>query len=474
MVSRGIFTSKPDLVMDPVGRQMLVLRPAGPGPVKLAPKETLLLNERVPRREARSAERNPWSWIPTLYLAEGLPNAVVTTIAVVLYKTFGVSNARVAFYTGLFYLPWVVKPFWSPLVDILYTRRLWIWGMQWLIGVVLAGLALMLPTARFVPASLSCFWLLAFCSATHDIAADGFYMQALPEVEQSFFTGVRNTVYRIAMLVKGPFIILVAAIQTRTDNVKTAWTIAFAGLAVLFAGFGTYHRMILPRPPTDQPGAAGSLSEFFNKFLVTLATFFKKPRIVLLLSFLLFYRLGEAQLLPMAQTLLIDPRPAGGLGLTSAQFGFVYGTVGVIALMLGGIIGGVLVSRHGLRTWIWPMLLIMHLPDAAFVYLSWAQPENLGIIGACVALEQFGYGFGFTAYMLYMIYIARGEHATAHYAICTGFMALGLMLPGMWSGKLQELLGYPLFFAWVLLATIPGFIVTARIPLDADFGKRST
>jgi MFS transporter, PAT family, beta-lactamase induction signal transducer AmpG len=434
----------------------------------------LLLNEFVARPDdVKLSARNPWAWIPTLYLAEGLPNAIATTIAVVLYKALGISNTRIALYTGLFYLPWVVKPLWSPVVDLLKTRRLWIWRMQFLLAATLAGLAATLPANYFLPCSLVFFWLLAFSSATHDIAADGFYMLGLSESQQSFFVGVRNTVYRLANLfIKGPFIILVAALHSRMGDVRTAWMAAFAALAVLFAGFGMYHRTILPRPPADKAGTAESLARFFQEFFDTFAAFFRKQKIFLLLAFLLFFRFGEAQLLPMAQTFLLDARSDGGLGLTDAQFGLIYGTVGVIALMAGGIIGGILVSRHGLRSWIWPMLLVMHLPDAVFIYLAYARPESLKIIGACVALEQFGYGFGFTAYMLYMIYIARGPHPTAHYAICTGFMALGLMLPGLWSGWLQTQLGYPHFFAWVMLATLPGFIVTALVPLDGEFGKK--
>lgn len=422
----------------------------------------------------KSDSGTPWFWIPTLYLAEGLPNGIATTIAVVLYKALGVSNAHITLYTGLFYLPWVIKPLWSPVVDILKTRRSWIWKMQLLLAVALAGLAFSLPVKYFFPCSLACFWLLAFCSATHDIAADGFYLLALSEAQQSFFVGVRNTVYRLAHLfVKGPFIFLVAAIQSQIGDVKTAWVISFAAMAVLFAGFGTYHRAILPRPTSDQAGDVRSLSPFFREFLQTFGDFFQKPKILLLLSFLLLYRFGEAQLLPIVQTFLLDTREVGGIGLSQQQFALV-NSIGAIALMAGGIIGGILVSRHGLRAWIWPMVIIMHLPDAVFIYLSHAQPENLAILAACGAAEQFGYGFGFTAYMVYMLYIARGKHQTAHYAICTGFMALGLMLPGMWSGKLQEKIGYPLFFTWVVLATIPGFIMTALIPLHPEFGKKGT
>jgi PAT family beta-lactamase induction signal transducer AmpG len=420
-----------------------------------------------------SATRNPWAWIPTLYFAEGLPNAIVATISIVLYKAMAVPNTRITLYTSFFYLPWVLKPLWSPVVDILKTRRLWIWRMQCVLGLAFAGIAVALPSAHFIWFSIVLFWIIAFSSATHDIAADGFYILALSEGQQSFFVGVRNTIYRLATLfVKGPFIFIAAEIKEHTGNETSAWTIAFAGMAVLFGCVGAYHGFILPRPANDAPGKTGSLVNFFEEFVQTFHSFFEKPKIAILLLFLVLYRFGEAQLLPIAQLFLLADRSAGGLGLDEKAFSLVYGTTGALAVMAGGIVGGILVSRGGLRAWIWPMVLVMHLPDAVFIYLSYAQPANLTLISGCVALEQFGYGFGFTAYMLYMIYIARGSHSTAHYAICTGFMALGLMLPGMWSGEVQKLLGYQHFFIWVMLATIPGFIVTALIPLDAEFGKK--
>jgi PAT family beta-lactamase induction signal transducer AmpG len=440
----------------------------------LAAAKALLLNSRVvPSDFSKRFPRNPWKWIPTLYLAEGMPNVVVAAISVVLYKELGVSNAEIGFYTSWLYLPWALKPQWSPVVDLLKTRRLWIWTMQLLVGCGFAGVALTIPTPHFFQCTLAFFYLLAFSSATHDIAADGFYMLALDEGEQSFFVGVRNTFYRAATIIgQGGLLILVGQIQKHTGSVTTAWSSVFFGVAVLFAFFAIYHRVILPKPANDRAAQAGSLENFFHEFVVTFAAFFQKPNIVRLLLFLLFYRFGEAHLVKMVSPFLLDPREAGGLHLSVDQLGVIYGTVGLIALLCGGLAGGFLASRQGLKFWLWPMALAIHLPDAVFIYLAYAQPHNLVVIGSCVAVEQFGYGFGFTAYMLYMIYIARGEHRTAHYAICTGFMALGLMLPGMWSGWLQEHLGYQHFFLWVMLATIPGFIVTALIPLDAQFGKK--
>ncbi len=608
---------------------------------------------------AAKTSRNPWAWIPTLYFAEGLPYVVVMTLAVVMYKGMGLSNTDIALYTSLLYLPWVIKPFWSPLVDLLGTRRKWVWLMQLIIGAGLAGVALTVPMPDFFRWSLAFLWLLAFSSATHDIAADGYYLLATTEREQAFFVGIRSTFYRVAMISgQGLLVIFAGFIQThtglpkvelhvaakpgaamvqnigtnefaiplpgemfiassatqieinleprgktevtallaaakakniergfypaeqkldaknsggwwtqnisqplrqflaehfgatrtksnfagnlgfvelqlsqkpaketvltlglksgdksialaegarltfnernwnqhavvvfqldpklrgasdaiyeiRSGNIALSWSLTFLLLAGMFLFFGIYHKFALPRPERDQSGASGSNSRFVTEFFLTFGSYFRKPHIIAMLLFLLLYRFGEAQLMKMVVPFLLDGRELGGLGLTTGQVGFVYGTAGIIALTCGGLTGGIVASRYGLKSWLWPMLFIMHLPDLVFIYLAHAQPDNLIIINLCVAVEQFGYGFGFTAYMLYMIYIARGAHPTAHYAICTGFMALGMMIPGMWSGWLQEIIGYHHFFVWVLLATIPSFIVAAKIPLEREFGKRN-
>ncbi|MFN3410452.1 MAG: MFS transporter [Limisphaerales bacterium] len=607
--------------------------------------------------------RSPWAWIPTLYTAQGLPYVLVMTVSVVMYKGLGISNTDIALYTSWLYLPWVIKPLWSPVVDILRTRRWWIWTMQLVIGAGLAGIALTIPTTDFFRYTLAFFWLLAFSSATHDIAADGFYLLATTEKEQAFFVGIRSTFYRVATIFgQGLLVILagyiqshtgldklqlevaarpaaalvetftpstegtrvegelrlltdtnrldlspqprpraettalllavkawnttnqfyrtrqtaavreekqnepsawnrhisaplaewlrrhfgrqaaekgdiagnvgvlqlrlsappgrevvvtpafrsgdksvslaegtrlvfddtnwnrpaavafqldpklraetVARFEVRSGNIPLSWTVTFFTLVGVFLAFGLWHKFILPRPAGDQPGNAAGVAAFLREFFKTFGSFFAKERIAVLLLFLLLYRFAEAQLVKMVVPFLLDGREVGGLGLTTGQVGLVYGTFGILALTCGGLLGGFVASRHGLKAWLWPMVCIIHLPDLIFVYLAYAQPDSLFIIALGVAAEQFGYGFGFTAYMLYMIYIARGKHQTAHYAICTGFMALGMMIPGMWSGWLQEIIGYQHFFVWVMLATLPGFLVVALIPLDREFGKR--
>ena len=423
---------------------------------------------------APSGARSPWTWIPSLYFAEGLPNVMVVAVAVILYKKLGISNTDIGIYTSWLYLPWVLKPLWSPVVDLLGTRRRWIWIMQLLVGASLAGVALALPGPHFFRWTLAFFWLLAFNSATHDIAADGFYMLGTTESQQSFFVGIRNVCYQLATLAaQGPLVILVGRLEERSGDPRHAWIVAMGGLAVLFMIVGLWHRWVLPRPEGDRPGEAGEVPRFIREFLGTFGSYFRKPRIGVVLAFLLLYRFGEAQLIKMAVPFLLDGRDKGGLGLSTIEVGFVYGTVGVISLMIGGILGGAVVSRHGLKRWLWPMLFAIHLPDAAFIWLAYAQPTNLLAINVCIALEKFGYGFGFAGYALYMIRVSRGDHRTAHYAICTGFMAMGLMLPGMWSGWLQDHIGYRHFFSWVILATVPSFVVALWLPLEADFGRKS-
>ena len=421
-----------------------------------------------------SAEKkiSPWAWVPTLYFAEGLPYALAMSVALVLYQNLGVPNAQNTFFVGLLYLPWVIKPLWSPAVDILKTRRRWIWTMQLLVGAALAGVALAIPTTHFRQLTLAFFWLLAFASATHDVAADGFYLLALTEHDQAWFNGIRTTFYRVAgILAKGQLVILAGILAAATNDFSSAWSLVFGLVAAIVLLLAIYHRWILPWPAGDRPIVAGG-KNFPGEFSKTFAAFFQKPNIGVSLLFLLVYRFGEAQLMPVTQLFFLDDRSHGGLGLTNLQVGFSYNTVGVIALIGGGLLGGFAISRNGLKFWLWPMLLAIHLPDAVFLWLAAAQPQNLFAIGAGIAVEQFGYGFGFAFFMLFMVYLARGEHATAHYALATGFMALGMMVPGLWSGWLQEHLGYQWFFVWVILATIPSFVVAMKIPLDAAFGRK--
>ena len=418
------------------------------------------------------ASTRPWAWIPTLYFAQGIPYVVVMTLSTVVYKNLGISNTDIALYTSWLYLPWVIKPLWSPLVDMFGTKRRWIVTLQFVIGVAFALVALTLPGPEFFRLSLAVFWLMAFASATHDIAADGFYLLALQQGQQSAFVGVRSTFYRLASLsAQGGLVYLAGLWQEKTGSVVQAWVMVFGLLAAVFVAVGLHHAFALPRPAVDRPtaGGGGVVKEFLGVF----SDFLRKPGILLILAFLLLYRLGEAQALKLLSPFLLDARDKGGLGLSTREVGIVYGTVGIIALTVGGLLGGWAISRRGLKAMLWPMILATHVPVAVFLVLALYQPTSLWLIGGALAVEQFGYGFGFTAYMLYMMLVADGPHKTAHYAICTGFMALGMMLPGMAAGWIEDQIGYVKFFAWVLACTVPSFVVIARLKIDPEFGRKA-
>jgi len=429
----------------------------------------------------KSKLRNPWLWIPTLYFAEGLPYIVVMTVSVVMYKRLGISNAEIAFYTSWLYLPWVIKPFWSPLVDLLKTKRWWIVVMQLFVGAGLAGVALTLPTTFFFRGTLAFFWLLAFSSATHDIAADGFYMMGLNENQQAFFVGIRSTFYRIAMITGQGLLVILAGFLEKSaflgnsdtsNHIPAAWAITFSVIAVLFILFSIYHKFFLPRPPDDTLNQIKEVRQVLSGFRETIVSYFGKKEIWTIMGFLLLYRLGESQIVKMASPFLLDSPKIGGLGLSTSQVGLAYGTIGIMALVTGGLLGGWLASIKGLKRMLWIFVFIMNVPHLVYVYLAYTQPEHFWIICSAVAVEQLGYGFGFTAYTLYMLYISAGKHKTAHFAFCTGIMALGMMLPGMASGWLQEMIGYQHFFLWVMFCSIPPFIIVALLKIDKDFGLR--
>ena len=428
-------------------------------------------------------KRSPWAWIPTLYFAEGLPYVAVMTVAVIMYKNMGLSNTQIALYTSWLYLPWVIKPLWSPFIDLIKTKRWWVNTMQTLIAAAFAGVAFFIPTEHWVQVTLAFFWLLAFASATHDIAADGFYLHGLQEKEQSLFVGIRNIFYRVAMIFGQGLLVMFAGwieqgkiFPSAGDNrITLAWSLAFYLLAGIFLALTIYHRFILPRPASDAPRSDINAATIWKNFGLTFATFFKKPHMGLVLFFLLTYRLGESQLVKIAQPFMLDTAEAGGLSLSTAAVGGIYGTLGVIALLLGGVLSGIVISRAGFKKWILPMALAINIPDLLYVVLAALKISSVPLVACCVALEQFGYGFGFTAYTMYLIYIAQGEHKTAHYAIGTAFMALGMMLPGMVAGWISDHIGYTMFFVWACLCTIPGIIATllVRKQIPDDFGTKT-
>lgn len=415
-----------------------------------------------------SNRNNAWKWVPSLYFAEGLPYAIVMTISVIMYKNLELSNTEIALYTSWLYLPWVIKPLWSPFIDIIKTKRWWIIIAQLILGSGLAGIAFSLQTSLYISSTLAFFWLIAFSSATHDVAADGFYMLGLDDKKQSFFVGIRSTFYRIGMLFGQGLIVMMTGKLSSTTGFINAWSITFISLAFIFILFSILHKNTLPKTEKES-----SPKNFFNEYIESFKTFFTKDNIMVIILFTMFYRFGEAQLSKLASPFMLDSIDKGGLGLDNIQVGFIYGTIGVICLVTGGIIGGIVASRNGLKFWIWPMAIAMKFPDIVYVLLSIYQPKSQILIISAVGIEQLGYGFGFTAFMLYLIHISKGKNQTAHYSIATGIMALGMMIPGMISGYIQEELGYTNFFIWVLVCTIPGLILIPFLKIPKNTGIRT-
>ena len=429
---------------------------------------------------------SPWAWVPTLYFAEGLPYVAVMTVSLVLYKQLGLSNAEITFYTSWLYLPWVIKPLWSPFVDIIRTKRWWVTTMQLLIGAALGGVAFTIPTSFWLQGTLCFFWLMAFASATHDIAADGFYMLGLDEHDQAWFVGIRSTFYRIATIFgQGLLVALAGNLQVLFRySIPYSWSLMFYGVAGIFIALWLWHSYAMPRVETtpspfttDTNSLTPPPPNLTKELLDVVKTFFSKfplRETVIALLFMLLYRMPEGLLAKVSALFLIDSHGAGGLGLSPQEYGLVQGTVGIVGLTLGGILGGMAAGRDGLKRWLWPMVCAITLPDIVYVYMSYALPESLGVVNVCVFFEQFGYGFGFTAYMLYLIYYSQGAYKTSHYALCTALMALSMMIPGLFAGALQEWVGYRWFFIIVMLFCAVTFIVTALIKIDPEFGKKKS
>ncbi len=384
----------------------------------------------------------------------------------------GIDNADITLYTSLLLIPWSIKPLWSPIVEMISTRRKWTLASQLLLAISFAAIALAIPSAHFLTLTLVAFFAGAFISSTHDIALDGFYMLGLTQEKQSFFSGIRNTFYRIATVFSsGVLVMLAGKIAKENGDTRLAWSSTFAITGIIMLALYLHNRKAMPKPERDISRNIGIKKAFAN-YGDIIKTYFQKPGIIPAVLFLLLFRFPEAQLGKMSKLFLMDPTIAGGLALDKSDIGFIYGVVGVIGLIIGGIAGGICISRKGLKYWLWPMVIAISLPDAVYIYMSMELPGNLNIVGSCIFVEQLGYGFGFTAYTLYMIYFAQGKYPTAHFAISTAFMSLGMMLPGMFAGQLQEWWGYENFFIWITACTVITFAVSAFIKIDPSFGKR--
>ncbi len=410
----------------------------------------------------------PLEWIPSLYLGEALPFTAVMIVSVIMFKEFGLSDEQITLYTGWMGLPWVIKPIWSPVIDNIKTKRWWILSMQFLMGITLALVAFTIPTSFWLQGTLAIFMIIAFASATHDISADGFYIIGLKDKEQELYVGLRNTFYRIGMIIgQGGLVMLAGWLQNDVfegdSSVQMSWSAIFLILGGLMGLLGLYHTIVLPN-------VEKTTHESFNfhiqvkEFVETLKVFATKPNIISALCFILLFRLPEGLLTKIVPLFLTRSTEEGGLAMSNVDYGFVSGTLGVIGLLLGGIIGGWAVSKWSLKKCLWPLVLCITLPDVVYVYLSYFPTDNLYVIGSCLCVEQIGYGLGFAAYTLYLVTFSRGERSTAVFSICTAGQYLGgVMLPGMISGYISTNVGYPMFFNIVMLFCLVTFAVTATV-----------
>jgi PAT family beta-lactamase induction signal transducer AmpG len=417
-------------------------------------------------------ERRPEAWVPTLYFAQGLPYVVVSSVVSIALLRFGCTAVETAAYTSALTLPWVIKPLWGPLVERVGTRRSWTLFMEALCALLLLALAVVLPHAGWLALTMVILLAMGLASSTHDIAADGLYLMALGPERQAAWSGVRSAFFRLSIVAGSGGMVWLAGRWENTWGVSAAWRGALAVGAGVLGVIFLYHYFQLPRPEADVRPKV--LEAWWEQFVTTWAAFVERPGFGRMLAFMLFYRIGEGQMLKGIQPFFLAARGEGGLGLTTEDIGVLYGTCGITAMIAGGIAGGLMIARSGLGRQIWVMAAAMNLPHLIYVWLAWAQPQSPWVVGAGITLEQLGYGYGFAAYMVYMLYVARGAHPTAHYALCTGVMALGLMVAGGIATEALECFGvnYLKFFLWVMGSSLLSFLTLWKLPLERDFGRK--
>lgn len=422
----------------------------------------------------RKENTSPWAWVPPVYIFEGLPNAIVNTVSLIVFKNMGIPNDKLTLYTSLLSFPWILKIVLSPFVDTIGSKRAWTVIMQFLMVVFTCVLGLTLPSCP-LSLILLLFLLTAFASSIHDIAADGFYMLGLSEHKQSLFVGVRNTFFRLALLCgQGLLAVLAGVFQNHGVHAVTSWSYTLVGCSLMMALLALWDMFFMPYPKNDTPRQSKTFMDILKELGQLFVTFISKKHFLVALLFMLLYRLPEAFSLKMLIPFLKDAREVGGLAMDDVHVGLANGTVGVIALLLGGILGGMAGAKWGLRKCLIPMTLSLALPCAVYWYLAVAQPAGVLPVYICIAFDQFGYGFGFTAYTLYMLYFSKGEFQTSHYAFCTVLMTFSMLLPGLVAGKIQLSVGYPEFFAMVMACCIVTIVISLIIKnkIDPSYGRK--
>jgi MFS transporter, PAT family, beta-lactamase induction signal transducer AmpG len=410
---------------------------------------------------------SPSLWVPTVYFAEGLPFYAVNIMALIFYSRMGVSIVTITATVSLLGLPWSLKPLWSPFLEMYRTKKFFVVLMELMGGLSLGLLALCLPLPSYFRYSVALLGVIAFCSSTHDIAADGLYIASLSSKQQAEYAGWQGAFYNIARFVsQGGLMILAGYLENRMPVVR-AWMIIFGSVGITMVVLSLFHSRVLPTGGDERH--AHSLREMLATFWDVVVSFFKKPNILFLLLFVFLYRAGEGQVVKIGPLFLKAARADGGIGLTTAQFGTIYGTFGTAAFIVGTIMGGYFAAWLGLKRALLPLILVMNLPMLTYFYLSTAMPTSSVLITGAMSLEMFGYGFGFVGVMLLMMQeIAPGKYQTAHYAFANSLMNLGLILPGAISGLVQSTLGYERFFLWVLISAIPAMVLARFVPIHGS------
>lgn len=424
----------------------------------------------------QAPKRSPIAWVPTAYFAMGMPFVIVNMVAVLMYKDLGIDETTITFWTGLILLPWSLKPFWSPVMELYKTKKFYVVLTQMLSGVCFGLIALGLHLPSFFAITVALFAVVAFSGATHDIALDGLYMHELDKDTQARYIGWQGAFYNLAKLfatgglvyLAGKFIEYFEKTKGLEKHVanQQGWTYIMAIFAIILIALSVYHFFILPKGGGKENAEKKTFADTMSELLEVLIDFFKKKHIVYYIFFIVLYRFAEGFVVKMVPLFLKEEVAKGGLGLSNETIGLLYGTCGSLAFLIGSILAGYYISHFGLKKTLFSLCCIFNIPFVVYTLLAIYQPSDLVLIGGGIALEYFGYGFGFVGLTLFMMQqIAPGKYQMSHYAFASAIMNFGVMLPGMLSGKVWELLGgYQPFFIFVLFATIPAFLVTFFVP----------
>ena len=417
---------------------------------------------------------NPICWVPTVYFAMGLPFVALSMVSVLMFSDMGVSNAQIAFWTSLIMLPWTLKPLWSPFLEMFKTKKYFVVATQMVTGVAFGLVALSLPLPDFFCYAIAFMGVIAFSGATHDIAGDGVYLTELNATMQAKYIGWQGAFYNLAKILTNGGLVYLAGSLKDSISIVHAWMVIMGICAAIMVVLSLYHVRMLPSGGAAS-GDVRTVKDAMHMLWEVIRTFFQKKYIVWYICFIILYRFAEGYAMKIVPLFLKAGIDQGGLGLPVQEIGIIYGTFGAAAFVLGSILAGYYISALGLRKTLFSLCCVFNIPFVVYLLLAIYQPSNVWVIGSAIVFEYFGYGFGFIGLTLFMMQqVAPGKHQMAHYAFASGIMNLGVMIPGMMSGYLSDWLGYRNFFIWVLVATIPAFLVTWFVPFNYNNDKKET